>query len=301
MNYAYLLLPLLGLLWALVGVIVSEAKQNGIRPQHFYLTGSICSSALLLLLNIFFCTSSNLDKSKLHAVILYVLGAFLNGSGQALSMSNLKRQGRALAYSIPLLAFLLPYFWSVAFWSQSFTWKALTGLGLITGAIIYLSANKKGTIQTENKASLPLNQIIVAFAALFIIGIAQTLLSIPSQLPAERTLSPLQGAFVLQASSALFFLGWTLLGKDCSIANLKRSIPYGLLWGTTAAASYSVLLPALLLLGRVRQAGIVFPAGCSLTILLFTSYTAIRYRERLSWKQCLAFASVIAGIFLVKL
>ena len=301
MNYAYLLLPLLGLLWALVGIIISEAKQNGIRPQHFYLTGSICSSVLLFLLNMFASENANLSKDKLCAMIFYMLAAFFNGAGQALSMSNLKKQGRALAYSIPLLAFLLPYFWSVAFWSQSFTWRALTGLVLITGAITYLSANKKGTVQAENKASLPLHQIFVAFIALFIIGIAQILMSIPSQMPAEKALSPLQGALVLQFSSAFFFLGWTLLDKECSIDNLKRSSLYGMLWGISAAASYCVLLPALLLLGRVRQAGIVFPAGCSLTILLFTTYTAIRYRERLSWKQCLAFASVIAGIFLVKL
>ena len=171
MNYAYLLLPLLGLLWALVGIIISEAKQKDIKPQHFYLTGSLCSSMLLLLLNLFANEGANVCKDKLYAIIFYMLAAFFNGAGQALSMSNLKRQGRALAYSIPLLAFLLPYFWSVAFWSQSFTWRALAGLILITGAITYLSANKKGTVQAENKVHLPLNQIIVAFTALIIIGI----------------------------------------------------------------------------------------------------------------------------------
>ncbi|MBR6373865.1 MAG: acyltransferase family protein [Victivallales bacterium] len=109
MNYAYLLLPLLGLLWALVVIIISEAKQNGIKPQHFYLTGSLCSSMLLFLLNLFSNEGANIGKDKLCAIVFYMLAAFFNGAGQALSMSNLKKQGRALAYSIPLLAFLLPF------------------------------------------------------------------------------------------------------------------------------------------------------------------------------------------------
>ena len=103
MNYAYILLPLLGLLWTLVGITISEAKQNGMKPQHFYLLGTLCSSMLLLVLNLFAGTGNNLGKDQLPAIICYILAAFLNGSGQALSMSNLKQNGRALAYSIPLL------------------------------------------------------------------------------------------------------------------------------------------------------------------------------------------------------
>ena len=126
-------------------------------------------------------------------------------------------------------------------------------------------------------------------------------MSIPSQFPAEKSLSPLQGALVLQASSVIFFLAWSLLGKDFQLASIKNNCIYGLLWGICAAASYCVLLPALQMLGKIHQAGIVFPTGCSLTILLFTTYTALRYKEKLFWKQCLAFAAIIIGIFLVKL
>jgi len=38
-----------------------------------------------------------------------------------------------------------------------------------------------------------------------------------------------------------------------------------------------------------------------MTILLFTAFTAIRFRERLTVAQWNAFAAVAAGIFLVKL
>ena len=38
-----------------------------------------------------------------------------------------------------------------------------------------------------------------------------------------------------------------------------------------------------------------------MTILLFTAFTAIRFRERLTMVQWGAFAAVVAGIFLVKL
>lgn len=55
------------------------------------------------------------------------------------------------------------------------------------------------------------------------------------------------------------------------------------------------------MLGEVRQAGIVFPVGVGVLIVLYTTFTAVCYREKLDWKQKIPFAVIICGIFMSKL
>ena len=130
---------------------------------------------------------------------------------------------------------------------------------------------------------------------------AEILMSTPSRFSAESLLSPWSGACVLQASNALFFLGRSLCTKETTHQQLICSLRAGILWGFCAAACYATLLPTLRLLGEIKQAGLLFPVGNSMTIMLFTAFTAIRFRERLTVAQWTAFAAVVTGIFLVKL
>lgn len=89
--------------------------------------------------------------------------------------------------------------------------------------------------------------------------------------------------------------------KDATIRQLKYSLLGGILWGICAAVCYATLLPTLRMFGEMKQSGLVFPIGISMTILLFTVFTVIRFREKLSPAQWSAFAAVTAGILLVKL
>lgn len=65
-------------------------------------------------------------------------------------------------------------------------------------------------------------------------------------------------------------------------------------------AAGRTLLPTLTLLGAKNQSGIVFPVGCAMTILLFSAFTAIRFREKPDRARIAGYAAVVAGIFLVK-
>lgn len=301
MNLYYLLLPLLGLLWTLVAIIISEARQHNIKITYFYLTGSILSALLLLAVNIRTGIASFFHAQCRITILCFAFGAVFNGMGQAISMANLRQNGRALAYSIPLLAFLLPYFWSVFFWSQHFSWQAGTGLLIIIAAILFLTMKKDLPLQNSANSTLPFYRVMIAVAAMIIIGIGQVLMAIPTQFPKEQTLSPWAGASLIQIVNAIFFLIWILVEGHNSFKELKRACRFGLFWGICAAASFCVLFFALRALGEMQQAGIVFPTGCSITILLYSIFTSLRFREKLTWSQYLAFILVSVGIFLIKL
>ena len=303
MNKAYLLLMLHGILWTVVAIILSEAKQRGASVNHFYCFGS--ASAVVLLLSAGYSVNG-LDNvfapEYRSSLICFAAAALLNGSGQALCMSNLKQGGRALAYSIPLLSFLLPYGWSLVCWGEPLAWRGIAGVLLIAAALFYLATRRtaKDDGQTHS-SSLEPKRILIAFASMVLVGSGQILMSIPPRFPAGSLLSPWSGAAVLQAANALFFLGRSLCTKGITRPQLICSLRAGILWGFCAAACYATLLPTLRLLGEIKQAGLLFPVGNSMTILLFTAFTAVRFREKLTVLQWAAFAGVVAGIFLVKL
>ena len=302
MNIAYLFLVLFGLLCTLIAIIVSEAKQRGASINHFYCFGS--TTAVLLLLSAGFALGG-LDRlfapQYRWAVLCYAAAALLNGSGQALCMSNLKQGGRALAYSIPLLSFLLPYGWSLFY--EPLSWRGVTGVLLIAASLFYLATRRAAANEEKSHSSaLDPKRILIAFAAMTLIGSGQILMSAPSRFSEESLLSPWTSACVLQASNALFFLGRSvILSRNATGAQLKCSLWTGIIWGICAAAVYATMLKTMKLLTDIQQGGLFFPVGNGITILLFTGFTAVRFREKLSLAQWGAFAAVVAGIFLVKL
>ena len=304
MNNAYLLLAVLGILWTLVAILLSETRQRGASVNHFYCFGSTTAVMLLFLAGYSVGGLNNVFATEYRpALICFIAAAVVNGTGQALCMSNLKQGGRALAYSIPQLSFLLTYAWSLLFWKERLSWQGVTGVLLIAAALFFLATRHvaKGEEPYSLSSSLEPKRILVAFASMALIGSGQILMSIPTRFATEALLSPWSGACILQATNALFFLGRSCCTKKVTRPQIICSLRAGLLWGCFAATCYATLLRTLRLLGEIGQAGLLFPVGNSMTILLFTAFTTLRFRERLTVAQWGAFAAVVVGILLVKL
>ena len=292
---AYLWLPFLGFLWTAVAVIVANARQKGISVFHFYMSGSLFSFLIFLGLNLFLGLDDILSPAKRQAVLIFMLGSLLNGLGQSLVMYNMKKGGRALAFAIPQLAFILPYTWSILFWGEKFSLAGGTGLICITAAICFLAMKKSDTAAGNVSSSLDFKRILLSFAAMLIIGSGHIGMSLPTQLPPENRLPVLNGAMVMVGTATLFFLIAALLTRMDFAAEVKKSWKYSLAWGIGAVVSNGVMLYTLELMGRYNKAGIVFPISCCTLIMMFTIYAAWRFRERLSVSQVAAFAAIIAG------
>ena len=155
--------------------------------------------------------------------------------------------------------------------------------------------------QQKNSSELELKRVFISIGAMMLCGFSQILLITPTQLPSAEALSPLTGSCVIQASNALFFLILLLCRLKQEKSGIKSAVKYGIFWGVFASCAYCVLLPTLRILGEIGQSGIVFAVGSSMTILLFSAFTVIRFREKLTLSQWAAFATIVAGIFLVKL
>ena len=300
MPWDYLLLPLLGIVWALVAVVVANARQKGVSIFHFFMMGSFFASLIFIAINFLTGMENLLLPQYRTALICFVTGSLLNSFGQAVAMYNLKQGGRALAFTIPQLAFVLPYACSIIFFGEKLTLAGASGLFMIAGAISFLSIKKSGTAVANSGAALSAKRILIAFAAMIIIGASQIATSIPAQLDKSSQLSTLAGSMIIQITAAVLFAVFSFFSPEKFTVAIKKCLKSSFLWGIGAAASYCTLLPALKFMGERNQSGIVYPVGCSENIILFALYASLFYREKLSRSQVAAFIVIIIGIFLVR-
>ena len=297
----YLWLPFLGFLWTVVAVIVANARQKGVSVFHFYMLGSCLSFLIFLTVNLSLGLDDIFSPAKRQAALIFSAGALLNALGQSLVMYNMKKGGRALAFAIPQLAFIIPYSWSIIFLGEKFSITGVAGLVCIAGAICFLAMKKSTATADTVSSSLEFKRVLLSFAAMLLVGCGHIGMALPTQLPPENRLSVSNGAMVMVGAATLFFLLASLLSRKNFAAEVKKSWKYSIAWSAGAALSNGVMLYTLELMGRYNRAGIVFPIGCCSLIMMFTIYAALRFREKLSVSQIAAFAAIIAGILMVKI
>lgn len=168
MKIEYLLVLLIGCIWTAIGITMAEARKKKCQISLFYLIGSLLAMGLLIIISQIFDSTPFFSLKTIAAAVLFFTGSLLNGAGQALSMFNLRFGGRALAYSIPQLAFVFPYFWSLIFWKQPCSFASILGLVLIGAAICYLGLKK-----STSRSSLPLNRLAIGLGAMCLLGCSQ--------------------------------------------------------------------------------------------------------------------------------
>ena len=108
MNTGYWLLLVLGGVWTAIAIIVSEGRRRDCPIPQFYFTGSLVAVLILAVLTGTEGLRGIFSPELRPAVCCFFIGSLLNGAGQAISMKNLSRGGRAIAYAIPQQAFLFP-------------------------------------------------------------------------------------------------------------------------------------------------------------------------------------------------
>jgi drug/metabolite transporter (DMT)-like permease len=296
MNTGYWQLLVLGGVWTAIAIVVSEGRRRDCPIPQFYFAGSLVAVLILAALAGAEGLRGIFAPEARPAVCCFFVGSLLNGAGQAISMKNLSRGGRAFAYAIPQQAFLFPYLWSIAFWGQYVSPVSVAGIGLIVAAMFYLSVTRSG----DRSAALPRRRILIALLAMSLLGVSQIVLITPTRSASAGTLSQLSAACVILGANALFFLIWSSI-RPRGFGAFRLYLPFGAAWGVCAATSYCILLSALGILGKVGQSGIVFPVGAGILICLYSLFTVLRYREKLNWRRKCAFAALVCGIALVKL
>lgn len=298
MNLSSLLVFVVGMVWCMAGITVLTARRKNCSIPHFYFFGSLWAAFILGLFMVLSGDAAQLRFAQWPLIAMTAGGAVVNGLGQATIMWNMKSAGCALPYTIPQLGFIIPFLAAGLFWGEKITWMNLTGVFLEACAILAVFPKQNGTAENSRE----FRRILIALGAFLMLGISQLFYIYPS-LPrnAALKLPESASAFFTLFTNALSFMIILLTGKKTCPVSWKVQLPFSFAWGTVAATAFFILFMTFRLMGEKGQAGLVYPVASSVEIILFTLFTRFALKEKLTWKQIVALAVIVIGIFMVKL
>ncbi len=295
-----LYLLLLSFLWIAIGAAVTEAKKAQCSLYFFNLAGAsmttLCLAAWLGLSGGFAAFS----HGQTSALMSLLVGSMFNAYGNIRLMSNLHSGGRTAAYTIPLLGFLVPFVWTVTFGYAHAGLMAWGGMTVIVIAIFLLGASGGASSATECSSKENTRRICFAVIAMLLFGTGQIFTILPS-LKTWEAPSPVLGAFVFLAGEAAFYAVFSFREIRRDRVDYAKCLRYAFLWTVFTVPVYPVLFLTLSCWKTLHRVEIVYPAACSLTIVGYSAFTAVRMGEKMSFGKILSLMLIILGIFLVKL
>ncbi len=294
MTVGFLLTSLLGLLWAAVGITVALARRRNCPIWHFYTAGSGGAAFLCWI----WWSFDPVGSGAIPRLLLFTApAAIFNALGQALTMYNLKSSGRALAFALPQTNFIFPFLYAGIFLGGVFNVLNVTGLALITAAI--LCSGQRETENGSRRALLSFRELGLGVAAAVIVGMGQIFLLYAADTGGDAP-PILKSALILTVSTAVYGTGaWIDRRRP---RRLKfRSLRYGLLWSIAATLSYYVLFCSIAVMAESNRSGVVFALAGSMTIVLFWLFSALKLRDRVSKRQIAILLLILAGIVTIRL
>ena len=296
----FLQLLLLGTIWTLVSILCLQARKRGLSSVIFYFVGNVVSVTLCALT--FLLPGMDMDDftapGKREVLCFFLASSLLNGSGQALTMYNLKQGGRVLAVAIPQMSFLFPFVYGLLSGNEQPDLMRMSGIAVIAAAVF---ASSCGTPRKDVPGQWNFRRLGLALTAGALIGSAKLCVVMSGYLHAATPLSQTTRVFFYMLTAAVFFgvLTWFDVKKNGPPP--KGSLKLGVFWGFTATVSNLLLFHCVDIFTRRGQSGIVYAVASAVLLVLISIYTRFRLGEKLTLLQNFSLAGMIAGVFLVRL
>lgn len=276
----YLLLAILSSATIAITMRLSSGKIRG----HFSMVAT--NYLVCAVLGALYSDFSFLAKAE-SGVPLTIGMAALNGvillGGMLLLQSSTRKHGIVLSSLFMKLGLLVPFVMSIVFFHEVPTWLQITGFCVASGAIVLFNLQKEAK---NSRFGIGLLLLLLCN------GGADALVKIFEEIgPAA-----LADVFLCFSFLVAFVLCITLV-----IAKKERpdgkSLLFGALVGGANFFSFKFLLTALTQLPAV----VIFPTFSVAAMLVVTLIGVIFFRERLSKRQWLAFAAVIASLVMLNI
>lgn len=287
MSVTLLLLGSLGIAWALVGVSQSWLASRSAPIVAFYALGTSLAAPVAWALVFDWRAVSPLPPRLPELIGVLFLANLFNCAGQVCLVGGMRLGHRASTLAIAQCAMGLAFLATVVLWEETPGLLGYGGLVAMLGGVALLAGGEKTARNQPN-----LRWVLAALGALLLIAASMVLSMLPSHWSGWQDAANLRAPLWLSLSAGIYV----------SAAAIRREWPTrqhlapGLLWAGSAVAAFWLLFHTIDRLSVLNCAGVLYPIGTGLSILLFALYSHFRLQEHYNSRIRLGLGLVTSGV-----
>ncbi len=293
-----------GASWCVVGIVFEDAPRRGVQTGLLQFVNSALS---VLLSSAIFCCFLNLsDSGSLPLVLLtcgtYALSGIFNFCALQAMGAGMKCGPAGIVWAIMQSALIFPFLCGIILFGQTLTVPGLFGFLLLCSALIFFAQTKNR--ENNPKASGP--WLFYAFLALSIIAVQQCLATLPSYFPEARTVSPVLRSLGMSGGVLIAAAGNILIQRlrgsirfPDFFAGLRNHWVYAysiVMQCFFLFFAYLFLYPGLDAMTNAGAGSLSYPLMVGSCISVFSIYSLIRLKEKLTGIQIAALGLCLAGL-----
>lgn len=291
---AFVLTFITGLIWAGVGIAFSIAAQQRIQ----IMSALTCAIALQLPIVFFsfpdyaaLAQMNNVDYMPLALLMIAAGGA---GMAAMLVVQTAMRIGHnGMVWSIAQSALLIPFVLGITCFAQAvLPWQYMGVLCIVLSLIIFATCQGTG-------ASQHLRAFVLSLLAFALLGMEQSLKSLPNYLSVFSDQANLRLPFAVLGSALLIFPYAYRQLRQGSWQIGKTEAIWAVVLNLLILPGQYVLYWSLDEMSALGYAALVFPIAISVCILGFAVFSAWQLQEERSPRHLCALASVLLGVILI--
>ncbi|MBO4619531.1 MAG: hypothetical protein J5654_05415 [Victivallales bacterium] len=305
-SFGILALLVYGGSWCITGMVLSRAPRHGVDAGVF--------QGMSALVNVLFSLVVILGGQMLnHCSALAVVGVFLNDVLDAgFSYYGLRIMSKAMQFGpngiiwgITQSCMIIPFLASCLFLGEHPNGWGMAGLGVLLAGLGCYGLSKSNPVSETIVLG---NWRKLAFFAMLLCGIGQTLTTLPSYFEPTRVIPSPFRVISTGCGTVLAMLLDTCRDLRFSEKNtlLRNNFCNPLLWkyiclsqGISLPLSYFLLYPGINALSSHGLARISYPLMVGASIVAFTLASMIHMKEKLSLLQFAALVFTLTGLALL--
>ena len=296
MNSGILVGILTGVLWAIVGIVMSRCSRSGMDFKVYFTCNSLFT---LLLAAVFYAQWPAMGSGPIARVsdmtFLLVGAGILSAFGLILMQTAMKFGHNGAIWAIGQSALVMPFLWGILVMGEHGNALKVMGVALILAGMALPAFVKNAPLNEEPGAEKKTSWFKLALLSLLLIGSGQVLQSIPSYWKGWEDSAGLR--------PVLIYAGYVIGGAICVLA--QRNTQYHsrslfLLASGMAilnAASVKLFFVTLDRLGLCGMASLAYPITVGTCIVGFSLYSLLAIREKPHLYHWAGLVATLAGIF----
>lgn len=295
MTLGFLALFGAGLGWMVTGALLSHLASKRLQAVTALAPQMLVALCLAwVLLPDYGALSGTRGSIPWRLAGLMVVAGLFNAGGVLAMQRAMQRGHNGVVWAVGQSGLVWPFLAGVMCFGEPLSGIRLLGVAGIVASLAAFGLVREGSTGRAPGPSARVSDhwFLLALTAMLLLGLAQTIISLPSHIP--------EIADTARLRVPMFYLGHSIVyvGLWCRRpeAPTRRLLAFSAICGVTAMTSTLLLFQGLDRLAVARMASLGFPVGIGASILFFAAYSRLILREPFTFRHAVGMAAGLFGL-----